>query len=233
MALPSIKLPTFLVDLISTGKTHKYRPYTAKDQEILLIAMEGGNKAEIINATEELLDTCVEGIDAHSLPIFDFEYLFLKLRIVSSGEIIKLSVPHLNEENLATCDHKEDIELNLNDIKFKQFPEHKKTIDITEEVGVTMKYPTIISATVSSTRELLISCIDSIYDKDAVYPAKESSKEELESWVGSLENKHIIKIKEFFDTMPQVYLEVTYTCSKCGKTETRIVEGFESFFTSV
>jgi len=230
MSLPKISLPSFLVDLISTGKSHKYHPYTAKDQEILLIALEGGNKLEIINANEDLLNKCVEGIDAHNLPIFDFEYLFLKIRIVSSGEIIKLSVPHLNEENLSTCKHKEEVDLNLSNIKIKQFTEHNKTIDLTEDVGVIMKYPIISSASISSTRELLISCIDSIYDKDTVYKAIDFTKEELEECVGSLENKHIVKITEFFDTIPQVYLEVTYTCSKCGKTETRTIEGFDNFF---
>jgi hypothetical protein len=232
MALPLIKLPTFLLNLISTGKTHKYHPYTAKDQEILLIALEGGNKLEIVNACEELLNNCVEGIDVKSLPIFDFEFLFLKLRVVSSGEIIKLSVPHLNEENLAACDHREEVELNLNDVKVRQFPDHKKTIGLTDDVGVIMRYPTISNAADSTPKDLLIACIESIYDKEIVYPTKDSTKAELEEWAGTLENKHILKIKQFFDTMPQVYLEVTYTCSKCGKTETRIVEGFDNFFTT-
>lgn len=231
MSLPKIALPTFFVDLISTKEKHKFRPYTAKDQEILLIALEGDNKLEIVTACENLINNCVDGVEANKLPIYDFECLFLKLRIASSGESISLSIPHadIDEE----CDHKQLIELNLNDIKVRENPNHKKTIQLTDGIGVTMRYPTISDSIFSNPKDLLISCIESIYDKENIYHSKDSTKEELAEWVGSLENKHIAKIKEFFDTMPSVYFEIEYTCDKCKKTENRIIEGFENFFTSV
>lgn len=227
--LPKVTLPTFFVELISTGKKHKFHPYTSKQQELLLIALESENKEEINVACENLLNECVEGIDAKSLPIFDFECLFLKLRIASSGEIINLSVPHLDNSE---CEYKQNIELNLNDIKIRQFPTHSKTFDLTDSVGVTMRYPTMTDSAFSSSKELVINCIESIYDNDNIYLSKDFSKNELEEWVGSLENKHIAKIKEFFDTMPKVYFEIRYNCNKCGKEEVRVIEGFENFFTT-
>ena len=229
MILPKITLPTFFVDLISTGKRHKFKPYTSKEQEILLMALEGENKLEIITACEELIDKCVDGVTAKTLPIFDFECLFLKLRIASSGEIINLTVPHLDSED---CDHKESVELNLNDIKVKQNPKHKKVIDFNNEVGVVMRYPTMSDSAFANPKDLLLACIESIYDKETVYPSKDITTQELDEWVGSLENKHIIMVKEFFDTMPKVQFEIKYTCSKCGKVEERIIEGFENFFTT-
>ncbi len=227
--LPKITLPTFFVDLVSTGKKHKFRPYTSKEQEILLIALEGDNKLEIINASEDLLNNCVEGIDAAKLPIFDFECVFLKLRVVSSGEKIELTVPH---EDARECDHQQLVELNLNAIKIEKNPNHTNKIDLDTNVGVIMKYPTIKNTISTSSKEMLLSCIESIYDNENVYPAADVSKEELEEWIGNLENKHILKIKEFFDTMPKVYLELEYVCDKCGKKESRIIEGFDNFFTT-
>lgn len=227
--LPKIALPTFFVDLISTGKKHKIRPYTAKEQEILLIALEGDNKEEIINACEDLLNNCVEGIDAKSLPIFDFEYLFLKLRIISSGEVVELSVPHIDNKE---CDHKESVELNLNSIKIEKNEKHTNTIELDKNVGVIMRYPNMSDSLITTPKDLLINCIESIYDSESVYPTKDVSKEELEEWVGTLENKHIIKIKKFFDTMPRVFVELKYTCSKCGKKEKRTIDGFDNFFTT-
>lgn len=227
MPLPKITLPTFFVNLISTKKKHKYHPYTVKNQEILLIALEGGNKAEIINACEDLIDSCVEGVVAKELPIFDFEHLFLKLRIVSSGDIINLSVPHLNNEE---CSHIENVELNLSNIKIKESKEHKKTIELNDSIGIVMKYPTISAAIAANPKELLINCIESIYDAEGVYPANQSTPDELEEWIDNLEKKNINKIKTFFDTMPQIYVEVEYICSKCGKKEKRVIEGFETFF---
>lgn len=227
--LPKITLPTFFVELISTGKKHKFRPYTSKEQEILLIALEGGNKSEIINACEDLLNNCVEGIDAKKLPIFDFESLFLKLKVVSSGEIINLLVPHLIETD---CNHQESVELNLNNIKIEKFDNHTNKIQLDDNIGVIMRYPTISDSTLTTSKEILIACIEAIYDKETIYPAKDSTITELEEWIGQLENKHILKIKEFFDTMPKIFVEIEYTCSKCGKQEKRIIEGFDNFFTT-
>jgi len=229
MMLPKLSLPTFFVNLISTGNKHKIRPYTSKEQEILLIAMEGNNKDEIINATEDLINNCVEGVDAKSLPIYDFEYLFLKLRIISSGEVIELNVPHADPTK---CDNKQLVELNLNDIKIKKDDNHTNKIELDNNIGVIMRYPTMRDTSIETPKELLISCIESIYDSENVYPSKETTKEELEEWIGSLENKHIVKIKEFFDTMPKVFVELEYTCNKCGEKEIRVIDGFDNFFTT-
>ncbi len=49
---------------------------------------------------------------------------------------------------------------------------------------------------------ILIDCIDYIYDKEEIYYAKDSTKQELEDFVDSLQQKDMEKFKEFFDTMP-------------------------------
>jgi len=226
MNLPKPNIPVFFTELISTNKKHKFRPYTVAEQEALLIALEGSNQLEIINACETLINNCVEGVDASKLPSFDFEYLFLKLRIASSGEIVELSVSHDSDE----CDHSQNIELNLNDIKIRKSDKHTKKIDITSEIGVVMKYPGFSDVAFKDSKELLISCIESIYDSENNYLAKDFSNEELMSWIGDLENKHLLKIKEFFDTMPKIYLELNWKCSKCGKSETKVIEDFTDFF---
>jgi len=229
MALPNIKLPTFFCELLSTKGKHKYHPYTVKDQELLLIALEGENKDEIVNACVDLVNNCVEGIKAEQLPIFDFEYLFLKLKIASSGDSIVLNVPHADN---STCDYKQEVELNLNNIIFEKDDAHTLKIELTDKIGIVMKYPTISDSIMTEPKEILFNCIDYIYDDQNVYSSKDTSKKELEEWIGNLEPKQMNKIKSFFDTMPKVQLAVEYTCDKCGVKERRTIEGFDNFFTT-
>ena len=81
MALPRASVPEFLTKLPSTGQQIKFRPFLVKEEKILLIAMEGGDKKEIINATKNVLSSCIisedsEKIDVSKLTTFDVEFLF-------------------------------------------------------------------------------------------------------------------------------------------------------------
>jgi hypothetical protein len=226
MNLPQIILPKFKTNLISTDKTITFRPYTVKEQEVLAIAKAGENKNEIISSVVDLINRCCEEVDdASKLPIFDFEFLFLKLKTISSGEIIELLVPHTDQSQ---CEFLEKVVIDLNNIKIKTNPEHTKDIKIDDNVGVMMKYPNFEDVISKTAIDLYIDCIDYIYDSDSIY--KDNSKEELREWIQGLDQFTFNKIVNFFRTFPKVYLEITWTCSKCGKTETRIEEGIESFF---
>jgi hypothetical protein len=78
--------------------------------------------------------------------------------------------------------------------------------------------------------ELIISCIDYIYDKDNLYYAKDSTKEELTEFLDSLQSKDLEKIKDFFDTMPKLKKQMDFSCKKCGYHENIELEGLQSFF---
>ena len=226
MSLPHPILPKFKTNLISTDKIITFRPYTVKEQEILAIAKESENKEEIIISIIDLINRCCDEIDdASELPIFDFEYLFLKLKTISSGETIEMLVPHLNQKD---CKHSETVEINLNNIKIKTDPNHTKDIEIGNGIGVMMKYPKFEDIVNKTAIELYVDCIDYIYDEENVY--KTASPEEKREWLENLDNKNFNKIVNFFKTFPKIYLEVTWVCSKCGKTETRMEEGIENFF---
>jgi len=78
--------------------------------------------------------------------------------------------------------------------------------------------------------DLIINCIDYIYDKDNLYYAKDSTKEELMEFLDSLQSKDLEKIKTFFDTMPKLKKNVDFRCNKCGYHENMELEGLQSFF---
>lgn len=242
MALPILNTPKFELNLPSTKKKYKYRPFLAKEEKVLLIAQEGGDEKEIINAIKDIINACVENINVEELPIFDLEYIFLKLREKSIGDVIKFYVSHhegLNPKG-ELCDNKEEIEINLSEVKVIFDKNHSDKIQLDDTFGVCMKYPSLkfaqeFEASNMSDTETIFSMlkksIDYIYDKETVYPTSEATEKELNDFVDSMTHSQMEKLNVFFDTMPKLKHEITWKCKKCGLTEKIVLEGLSNFFT--
>jgi rubrerythrin len=101
-----------------------------------------------------------------------------------------------------------------------------------------MKYPTfdmmnklnLENEDFSQILEIIIECIDYIYDENNVYYKKDVTKEELISFIENLEQSNLEKIQKFFDTLPKIKKDIDFKCNKCGYTENIVVEGLASFF---
>ena len=170
------------------------------------------------SAIKQVLNNCIitKGINVEELPLFDIEYLFLKLRVVSVGEVVNLRykcnniLPKLEGEEEKKCNHIVEIDLNLNEVT-SETVKLEKTIPITETMGISMKYPTFdllkdfdANQEVDSIIKMTVKCIDFIYDKDNVYYSKDAKEQELVDFVESMQSKDLEKIKEFFSSMPKL-----------------------------
>lgn len=239
MALPVIATPSFELTLPSTGKKYKYRPFLVKEEKILLIALEGGDSGEIINAIRDIVKVCVTGIDIDTIAIFDLEYIFLKLREKSISDVITLYVKHINNTNSKgdECESTQEISINLADVKIKTNPEHNKKIQLTDTIGVMMKYPIIslisdVGDFNSKTAFSIIEkCVDYIYDEDKTYPASECGPGEIMTFIEGLSHTQMASIEKFFETLPKVTHEAKWICKKCGVEETLVLSGLNDFFT--
>ena len=239
MALPILSTPKYELTLPSTGKKYKYRPFLVKEEKILLMALEGQDPVEIMNAVKEIIKVCVTGLDVEAIAIFDLEYIFLRLREKSIGDEILLYVQHINEINSKgeECSQKQQIKIDLGDVNIKTDPEHNKKIELTDTIGVVMKYPTFsmiskMKEMSSDTAfEILEKCIDYIYDADKTYPSAECSPGELGFFLESLSHSQMEKIEKFFETQPKLYHEAKWVCKKCGVEETLVLQGLTDFFT--
>ena len=81
MSLPKLNTPVYEAILPSTEKVIKYRPFLVKEEKVLLTAMEDGSQTALMNAIKTILKNCIQGkVNVDRLPLFDIEYLFLKLR---------------------------------------------------------------------------------------------------------------------------------------------------------
>ena len=94
MPLPKIATPTYELELPSTGKSVKYRPFLVKEEKVLVIALESEDNKQITNAIKAVLKSCIlsKGIKVEDLPTFDIEYLFLNIRGKSVGEDLEVNV---------------------------------------------------------------------------------------------------------------------------------------------
>jgi len=236
MALPKLNVPTYELVVPSTDEKVKYRPFLVKEEKILLIAMESGENADLLQAVKDIVSQCTFGkLKLGDMPMFDVEYIFLQIRAKSVGEVSKLRV--LCQDDMDTY---ADVEINLNDVKVQVDDNHRNKIELSDEMGVIMKYPTIDSFADNGIEEMkpsnmidvIVTCISQIYDKkgEEVYDSKDSTKEELVEFVEQMNTQQFQDVQKFFDTMPKLKHEITVLNPKT-KIESKVVlSGLSDFF---
>lgn len=239
MALPKISAPTFEITLPVSKKSIKFRPFLVKEQKILLMAMESGEKGVIESNIKHILNNClISDIDIDDLPIVDIEYYFLNIRARSVGEIVESKYKCENEVDGVKCNNVMDTKFNILDIEVEMPKELKDTIQITSTVGVKLKYPNFdvvekmqdLDNVTDVAFELIIDCIEYVYDDDNFYYAHETPRDELMAFLESLTREQFEKIEEFVENLPKLKKEIEVTCRKCGYNHKIKVEGLESFF---
>ena len=148
MTLPTINVPTYELEVPSTKEKITYRPFLVKEEKILLTAMEtGDDEGALVRALRQIIINCVVSkIDLDSLATFDLEYIFLNLRSKSVGEVAKVNVLCPDDEETEV-----PVEIPLDDIKV-EFPEgHTNKVELTDTVGLVMRYPDFTIAGIQPT----------------------------------------------------------------------------------
>jgi len=236
MALPKINTPTYELEVPSTNEKIKYRPFLVKEEKILLIALESNENKQIIQAVKEIVAMCTfDKIDLGNMPMFDVEYIFLQIRSKSVGETSNLKL--LCKDDGETY---ADVKIDLGDIKVSVDEEHTNKIELTDEMGMIMTYPTIDSfmntgiseITSSNMLEVIATCILQIYDKkgEEVFDAKDQTKEELNDFIGQLNTKQFQEVQKFFDTMPKLQHTVVVKNPKTKVESEVVLNGLNDFF---
>ena len=92
MALPKIQSPLFDLTIPSTKKKVQFRPFTVKEEKILLVAQESKDINQIVLAIKQIINNCVEGVSVDDLAMFDMEYVLIHLRAQSVGSEIEFKI---------------------------------------------------------------------------------------------------------------------------------------------
>jgi hypothetical protein len=244
MSLPKIDVPIYEVELPLSKKVVKIRPFLVKEEKILMMALESDDDDAILFAIKQIANNCcIESIDIEEMPIIDLEFLFLQLRARSVGEIIDLQyVCNNNVIDEETKDEKKcgnivKLEFNALEIKPEVDEPHDKKIQITDKLGVVMKYPDFkLAEKIKNLNETetivktIVNCIDYIYDEENIYYSKDVKEIELENFIDSLTSEQFKKIEKFFETIPKISKELDFKCNRCGYEEKVFLDGIQSFF---
>lgn len=249
--LPKIDTPIYTLTVPSTKKEIQYRPFLVKEEKILIMALEQNadekDSKTIVDTLKKIIENCTfNKINVDNLTSFDLEYIFIMLRSVSKGGDVRIGFEcHEELVDGSICNNVTQVNFNLNDIQVKEHSGHNKKIQLTDNVGITMKYPDFdtfsklnftrdeTDTTSTLVNDIILKCIDSVFTSDGkVTSTKDVDKKELEEFFEQMSTSHMEKIKQFFETMPTVEAVVSYTCSKCGKEHKDLkVTGLQNFLT--
>jgi len=232
MALPKLETPTYEMEVPSTKEKVKFRPFLVKEQKMLMIAQESKDPNMMANTMCQLIESCVNGMkDVHLMPTFDIEYMFLQLRTVSVGSEVELEM--LCQDDGKT---KVPVVVKLEDIKVSELPNHKKEIMITDKIGMTFKYPSMVDiakygkegmSAVDTTFGIINACLVNIFDENEVYD--EMSDKELQDFVEQMTTEQFEGVQQFFDTMPKLRHTIEVKNPNTGHVNKVHLEGMQSF----
>lgn len=232
MALPKIDLPLYELTLPSNNKKINYRPFTVKEEKILLTAQQSKDSDQIVIAINQIVNNCIVDYDIDDLSLFDLEYILINIR--------SKSVDNSVEFEIEDPDTKENVKLvlHLDQVKVHRDEKHTNKIKVDDTYTLFLKYPNIDAFSDILKKEdlsfdesynVLISCIDKLASEDEVFNFKDFTKKQVDDFIDSLHSDVTKKIKEFFDTMPKVRHEISYVNSN-GDNKTFTIQGTQSFF---
>jgi hypothetical protein len=239
--LPKIDTPIYDLTLPLSKKKIRFRPFLVKEEKILLMAIESEDENSMLLAIEQIVNNCClnKDFDVESLPLSDLEFLFLNLRARSVGEVVELQYKCNNKpdkDSEEECGHLVKFDLNLLEVQPEIPKDHSQKIELTPTMGIVMKYPSmklmgnLTGTEIEKLMNLLIACIDYIYDEEQMYYAKDQTKQELTDFVESLNRIQFAELQKFFESLPKIKKELHFHCDKCNYDENIFVEGLQNFF---
>jgi len=237
MALPKLEHPTYELEIPSTGKKIKYRPFVVKEEKVLLLALQSEDADTIQDAVRNLLTACIQtrGVKIDELATFDLEYIFLQIRAASVGELIEMQVTCLDDgETRVTT------QINLHDVKVVKPEGHSNKVMLDSKVGLMMKYPgfdrfvegSIVEKEITEDDvfEILADSIDQMFDEDNVYDSSTTTRKEKIEFVEKFTNEQFEKVQKFFETAPKLQHTFSVVNPNTGEKSDYTIEGLQSFF---
>jgi hypothetical protein len=240
MPLPKISTPTYELELPSTGKKIRYRPFLVREEKILIMALESEDTKQISSAIVQILSDCIatKTVKVSELSTFDIEYLFLNVRAKSVGETVEVNVTCPDDGETQV-----QMEINIDDIKVQKDSKHTNIIKLDDNLSMKLKYPSLeqfvennfevneSESEVNKSLSMIISCIDTVYDQEESWNAADCSKKELEEFVEQMNTKQFKEIENFFVTMPKLSHKIKVKNPNTKVESDIVLEGLASFFT--
>ena len=232
MALPKLETKTYTLTLPSTGEDIKYRPFLVKEQKILLMAQESKKDDEVVDAMSQLINDCTFGkVDPKKCPMFDAEYIFLKLRAKSVGEKADIQVTCPDDKKT-----KVNVSVNIDEVECNITDNHNNIIQITDNVKIVLGYPLLTSfkniTDKNQTKalfDMISSCVEEIHYGEDIYNKIDISNKDLNEFIDSLDTQQFKKVSDFFETMPKLRHPIEVTNPETKVKSEIMLEGLQTF----
>ena len=239
MPLPKISAPTYELVLPSSNKKIRYRPFLVREEKILIMALESEDTKQITEAIKTVIHNCVitRGIKVDKISTFDIEYLFLNVRGKSVGETVEVNVTCPDDGQT-----KVPVEIDIDSIKIQKNPKHTNIIKLDDNLSVQMNYPSLDqfietnfetdsqNTQVDQSLNVIMSCINQVYNEEESWSASDCTKKELKEFVESMNSKQFKDIEAFFETMPKLSHKIKITNPNTKVQSEVVIEGLASFF---
>ena len=236
MALPQVNSSRYSTKLPSTGVEIEYRPYLVKEEKIMMVALESKDNKQIVGAMKDVAQACIlTDVDVDKLTAFDLEWMFLQLRSKSVGEKADVKV----KCQVDGCEGMTEVSIDLSKVEMDDY-EPNRVIQLNNDIGVQMVYPSVNLVekydeeklnNVDGVFDMIIDCLETIYDKDDVYHVKDERRQDVKDFVEALTSNQFSKLAEFLQKIPSVKKRVEWCCSKCEANNEMELRGLQSFFT--
>jgi len=235
MALPKIMYPQFDILIPSLGKKSKFRQFLVKEEKILLTAKSSADDSDILTAVSQVVQNCSmnDNFNVNKIAIFDLEYIFVKLRGLSVSNKINLSYKDFEDDQLY------DFEVDLDKVEIEKSSDISNKIMISDTVGINLRYPSaniysdkdfLKSTEENATIELIIRCIDKVFDDSTVYDPQTFSRDELLEFINGIDINSFQKINEYISNAPKMKYVISYKNS-LGNNRTIVLSTLNDFFT--
>ena len=236
MALPQVNSSRYSTKLPSTGVEIEYRPYLVKEEKIMMVALESKDNKQIVGAMKDVAQACIlTDVDVDKLTAFDLEWMFLQLRSKSVGETADVKMKCQQKD----CDAMTPVSVDLSKVEMDDY-EPNRVIQLNNDIGVQMVYPSVNLVekydeeklnNVDGVFDMIIDCLETIYDKDDVYHVKDERRQDVKDFVEALTSNQFSKLAEFLQKIPSVKKRVEWCCSTCEANNEMELRGLQSFFT--
>jgi hypothetical protein len=228
------KTPKYIETLPYTQKKVTFRPFVVREEKNLMISKETSSFENLMSTVRDVINSCTEGLpddDCKNLPFCDLEYLFIKIREKSLGEMVECVVtcPITNE--------KVNAKIDIAQTKISNKKINTK-IKLDNNISIVMQLPTLetyltlnkfdIKEEEDGILELLSFCIKEIESGEERFRTEEVPHSEVLQFVEQLTAKQFKVLLGFLKEIPTIEQKINYTTSD-GVNRNLTVRGFSDF----
>jgi hypothetical protein len=161
----------------------------------------------------------------------------LNVRSKSVGEKVEVNITCPDDEVTQV-----QVEIDIDSIKVQKNPKHTNIIKLDDELSMRLKYPALEQfvesnfefkdgeSEVDKSLDMIISCIDMIYNAEDSWSASDVTQKELKDFVEQMNTKQFKQIETFFATMPKLSHSIVVKNPNTGVENKVTLEGLASFF---